>query len=352
MPGAVVESNVYSLWVAKQTAYGSPAAAATKRLIQVAGGVGGTSEYGSENWSDGSRFGDATDYVNNIAGGGAPTIEAQPDELAYLCWLFFGGETVTGTGPFVHVFQPGNTGSFWCTFWQKIGLSTIVRQKHNDMRISSLRIEGSTANKIVKVTPTLVGADPREIFVTDPTPTTSFGTAGAASDNAPWLYTEGKSRFMVDGTALTGHSQFAFIVEDALAPVYGDDVSPYAFVPGLAQVRLEAITMVLDDASIPQYYKIMYGTPTPTTGAKPLRSLAGQALGSWTADLQRNGVGAAALQRFMPEVAGVRWTPDLDLTPNPDGGPIELALTGGGRKSGANPRCKITINNNSPAYTV
>lgn len=352
MPGAVVESNVYGLWVAKQSAFGSPAASATKKLIQVGGSVGGTSAYGSENWSDTSRFGDATDYVDTIQGGGAPVIEAQPDEAAYLYWLFFGGEVVTGTGPFIHTFTPGATGSFWSTWWQRIGMSTIVRQKHNDMRISSLRIEGSTANKVCKVTPTLVGADPKETFATDPTPTTSFGTAGAASDDAPWVYTEGKSRYTVDGTTFTGHSQFAVVVEDALAPIYGDDVSPYAFVPGTAQVRVEGITMVLDDASIAQYNKIVYGTASPSTGSKPLRSLGGQALGSWGCDLQRNGVGAAALQRHQITIPGIRWTPDVDIAPSPDGGPIELALAGGARKSGSNPRITIVCNNNSAAYTV
>lgn len=349
---AIAESNVYGLWVAKQTAKGTPAVTATKKLIQVGGNVGMARTDGSENWSDGDRFGDSTDYVDSLAGNGAPVIEAQPDSLAYLLWLYFGAEVVTGTTTKTHVFTPGVNGGFYTTWWKRVGLSMITRQKFNDMCIGGIRLEGSTANKIVKLTPTTLGMDPGEVFASDPVAVVSKGVPGTPSDNLPFLYTEGKGAYNIDGTVFTGHTQFAIVVEDALSPVPGDDVVAYDFVPGVATVRLEAITLVLDTASAAQYNKIIYGTASPAPGAKPIRSLAGQALGSYSADLTRNGVGAAALQRCLIEVPGVKWTPDMDIAPAPDGGPIELALAGGMRKVTANPQVRFTINNDQAAYTV
>ena len=350
---AITESNVYGLWLAKQTAKGTPATVGTKKLIQVGGDVEINRDDGSENWNDGDRFGDATDYINTLAGGGAPVIEAQPDSLAYLLWLYFGGESVSGTTTKTHVYTPQTNGGFYSTWWSRVGLSNIVRQKYNDMRIGSIRIEASTANKIMKVTPTLIGADPGEVFTADPTPANiSKGTPGATSDNLPFLYTEAKGTFTIDGTVFTGHTQFALVVSDSLSAVYGDDVVPYDFVPGVANVTLEGVTMILDSASVAQYNKIVYGTAAPGSGAKPLKSLAGQALGSYTADFTRNGVGAAAFQRCFIEVPGVKWTPDVNIAPAPDGGPIEIPLAGGARKSGANPMVRVTVNNDQAAYTV
>src|SRR5687767_13916642 len=124
-----VEPNVYETWVAKQTAKGTPATVATKKVRQVAGDLNVNRDDGSENFSDGTRFGDQQDFVNTILGNLNPTLQAQPDVLAYVCWLFFGGETVTGTGPYTHEFVPGTNLGFWSTWWKKVGLAQVVRQK-------------------------------------------------------------------------------------------------------------------------------------------------------------------------------------------------------------------------------
>lgn len=92
---AVQELNIHALWVAKQIAKGTPNTAGTKRLVQVGGDINVQREDGSENFSDMSKFGDATDWLNLITGNGAPIAEMTPEELAYLLWIFHGGETVT-----------------------------------------------------------------------------------------------------------------------------------------------------------------------------------------------------------------------------------------------------------------
>src|SRR3954447_20198169 len=116
----LLENRVYGLWVGKQTAKGTKNAAPSKRLVQVAGELGFGVDVGSENYSDLSKFGSLTQWVNNVLGQGTPGIEATPTELAYLLWLFHGGETVTPiTGPPAaqrHAFVPLSGQGHWATF--------------------------------------------------------------------------------------------------------------------------------------------------------------------------------------------------------------------------------------------
>lgn len=325
----VVESNIHAFWVASQpSGKGTPATVAQKRLITVAGDLDVNRDDGAENFSDLDRFGDSADFVNTITGGGSLTVEAQANEAAYLCWLFFGNETFTaksvGVSPPKFEFEPGANIGKWATFWKRVGMSTIFRRKFNDCRISSLRIEGSTANKVVKIIPTVISLDPGEVFTSDP----------AVAINAtqdPFVYTEAKGTFTVDGTVFTGHSQFAVTIDDGLAAVYGDDVVPYDLIPGNAQVNLEGITMLLDDASLARYNTQFYGTATPTAGTKPLKTI--PALGTYSFDLVRGTLDNRL--RMKVELGSVKWAPDVAVPPNPDGGAIELAWGGQARKNAA-----------------
>jgi hypothetical protein len=336
-----VESNIYGLWAAKQTAKGSPAATASKQYRQVAGDFAVNREDGSENYSDLDRFGDTADFVNTLIGQGNPTIQATPKELAHLCWLFFGTEVFTaavgGTSPAKHVFEPGASTSFWATFWKRVGVSDVVRHKFNDCKLSALRFEGSSANKIVKVMPTILSLDPGEIVAADPTGATIPDHSDA---NRPFLFTEGAGAFTIDGSAFTGASQFALTIDNGDAPYYGDDVVPINTTPGNPTITLESITMVLDAASLQRYNSIIYGSATPAPGAKPIKTL--PALGSYGFTIQRGTLNNRV--QFKVEIPQVKWSPDLAIPPNPDGGPVEIALTGAMRKQAATPKSiRVTV---------
>ncbi len=90
------ELNISGLWVGKQSAKAAENATMTKRLVHVGGGrMRVARDDGSEPWSDLSKYGSQTDWINSLLGNGAPPIEATPNELAYLMWLAHGAETVT-----------------------------------------------------------------------------------------------------------------------------------------------------------------------------------------------------------------------------------------------------------------
>ncbi len=336
MAGALVESNVHAFWMASQpSGRGTPATIAQKHPIVVAGDLDTNREDGSENFSDLDRFGDATDFVNTIIGGGTLTMQAQTEIVAYVCWLFFANEVFTaksvGVSPPKYVFTPGTTIGKWATFWKRVGLSTIFRRKFNDCRISSIRFEGSTANKVVKLIPNVVSLDPGEVFATDPTPT--------IGGEDPFVWTEAIGKITIDGVVYNGASQFAVICDDALAPVYGDAAFAYALATGNAGITLDAITMVLDDVSLARYNTQIYGTAAPTAGTKPLSSI--PAIGSYVIEFVRDTLDAKLSLKI--EIPGVKWSPDVAIPPNPDGGAIDMAFAGAMRKVAGQPAIRVTV---------
>lgn len=341
-----LESNIYALWGAKQTAKGTPATEAKKRFVQVAGDLSANREDGSETFSNLERFAGMTDYVNTVAGEGSPGFEATPTETAWLCWMFFGADAVTGSAdPWKHVFTPQTSGGFFGTFWKRVGGSVVQRQKFNDCRMSQLVLEGSTGQKVVRISPTIFSLDPAEIFTTDPT-----GAGLEMPTDAPFLWTEGVGTFEVNGVVLRGSSQFTATWDEGLSPYYGDDVVAIDLVTGNANISL-GTTILVDSAGLGEYNKRIYGTATPAAGVKPLH--VPEAVGSYKFKLTKANASGPVTPARTLELAfpGVKWAPDLSIPPSPDGGAVELSLAGSTRKVGSEPMSKITIEAPKEAFT-
>jgi hypothetical protein len=298
----LLESRTESLYWAKQSAKGSPASAADKLGRKVGGDINVNRNDGSENYSDGTRFGDAQQFVDTLIGEGSPVLQAQAGVAGHLVAMLLGAESVSAAGPnYDHVATPGTAG-YWQTVWKKVGASVgPLRQKFNDCRLVSLRIEGSTANKVVKVTPQWTSMDPGEIFVTDPVKVDDGDKA--------LLFTEGSGRYTIDGTVFRGESSFAIVISDGVTPAYGDAVTPFDVGFGIATVTLEAITISLDNQALQRYYNQIYGTTAPAVGAKPLQTQPG--LGSYTADLRK---GQSVTVAITGTPTGGTWVPTVNGT--------------------------------------
>jgi hypothetical protein len=355
----LLEPNIYALWAAKQTAKGSPVAAAamTRRLLQVGGDFAAPRDDGAEAYGDlpvagqpaASKYGGETDWVNSVLGSGEPAIQATPDELAWLLWAFHGAETVSPvTGPPAaqkHTFVPSTSRGHYLTFMKRVGATVIDRKKFNDCIITRVQIEGSTANKAVRVTPRILSLDPAEVFAVDPT------TPAALPADKAFLYTDGSGTFTIDNVIFKGQSQFTFVIDDAWEPVYGDDTVPFELVQGNPVVTL-GVTVHFDADALAQFNKIVYGTATPAAGAKPSKNVA--ALGSYSAYLkQRDSAGALTGRELKLTVPGVKWTPPTAPGPNPGGGGVELALAGAMRPVAGQQPYTIDVNtaNATVAFT-
>lgn len=342
-----METNQYGLWAAKQTAKGSvPAIGAfTHRFNQVGGAISGTRDEGSENFSDLTEFSTSVDYVNSVTGGGSPVVQATPEELAWLLYIFHGAETTTAvTGPPAktkHTFVPAGVPGFYSAWFQRVGASQILRQLHADCRMPSLVIEGATGQKIVRATPELTSFDPAINQTADPTQ--------ALPAAKPFLFTDGAARFTIDGVVFRGHSRFQLTLNRGLTPIQGDDVTFVDVVAGLAAVGLE-VTCYFDADGIAWFNQKYYGSASPAQGARPLKTVG--TLGSYAFDLQsRDDAGVLNGNAATLAVPGVKWNLPASPGPAPDGGAAELTLTGQMRRVGSQQPYTLAVTCDAPAFT-
>lgn len=318
----ILEPNFYGLWVGKQTAKGTPNTTPGKRLIQVGGDFAMPRDDGSENWSDLRKYGTQTDWVNSLIGNGEPAVEATPTELAYLLWLFHGAETVTAvTGPPAaqkHTFTPSLGRGHYFTAFQRVGQSVLRRHRFDDCLITKCVIEGSTANKAVRITPTVMSLDPGAQFTSDP--------AAALPTDKPFLFTDAAGTFTIDGVVFNGQSTFNLTIDDAWSPIYADDTIPFDLVQGQPSVTFSA-NVYFDSTALTQFNNLVYGTASPTAGTKPIRRI--PALGSYSMYLkQKDTTGALNGREFKVTIPGVKWTAPDAPGPNPDGGATEVTMAG------------------------
>lgn len=331
----LVESKIYGLWIAKQTARASAAATAIKRLRQVTGNVKVDRSDGRERFGTDARFGDAQHFVDSIMGSGDPGIQGQPGPLAYLLYLMAGQETVTGAAdPWTHETTPSATGGFWATVWKKVGVTDVVREKSVDCKVGQLVIEGSTGQKVVRVTASIMSLDPGEKVAADP--------VKAFDEDAAFLYTEGESAFKINASVIRAQSQFQITINEALEPVYTDSVVPLELAAGEPEVTVN-LTLALNTEGLKIYNREVYGSEEPVAGTKPIKAL--PATGAYEFLLTKT-----ASRSFAFNLPGVKWTPDVAVEPNPAGGLTEVSLAGQLKVVAGSPAWKAIVKNGDAAY--
>lgn len=339
------ELNVYRFACGKQTAKGTVLTAPTRSLISVAGDIATSRDQSNENWSDGATlFGGRTYWVNNVLGRGTLGVEATPIEAAFLMYLFNGAETTNANAERAaytdHVFVPGLTLPFWATFWKKAGISPVQRQRFADCLVTQIQLEGSTANKAIRISPEIISLDPAENLAADPTWTALPDTTETV------LFTEAAGTFTIDTVVIRGHSQFTVVLNQALEPNFTDDVVPFEMIRGTPTATV-ACTIQADADGLAQWNKYLYGTATPSAGQKPIKTL--PALGSYSFEAKK-GAATTLLNRLKFEAPGVRWQlPDWPA-PNPDGGNAQLALAGTIEPVTAQPLWRVTQTANQAAF--
>lgn len=437
------ELNQYAFAVAMQAARGSLAAAPTKRMIHIAGDIKVTKDEGSEAFSDLSKFGDQTDWLNSITGAGSPGSEMTASELAYLLWLYHGAESVlapvnevqswslgaatagnitldlggeqitlawnataaqvatainatnrygaadaVGSGgpwpaavtitysggtaagrpqPLPTIVTNGLTGGapaftrttagqkrrhrfvgsaltfLYSTWWKRMGRTEVDRHQFGDVRIGSIVMEASTANKAGRVTPTVFVLDPAINKAADP----AWPAIPAA---APLLHTEGRGAYTLDGIVHTGLSQHTVTLNEDLSPVQGDDTLVADLVPGQPVATIGA-TLLLDAAAQALWNRQIYGTATPADGQRPSRDVGN--IGSYSSSIRkRDYYGVETGDRLDQTFPGVKWQPPEKPDPNPAGGAAELSLAGAIRPIAGQEPYTLDVFCDDPAFTV
>lgn len=354
----LLEPNIYGLWLGKQSAKGSPNTSPGKRMVHVAGGLNWQREDGSENYSDGTKYGTSSDWVNTLLGSGEPGIEATPIESAYLWWLFSGAETIVNNGAVVgppaipattrHVYTPSLGKGFWFTAFTKVGASNVIRQQHNDCLITKIVMESSTANKPLRITPTIVSLDPGYPYTSDPTATLPTERTFLHTDLAVAQGGATDGSLALNGTTFRGVTQYTFTVDDAWTPQYGDNYRPYDLSQGTPTVAVSA-TLLLDADALALWNTLAYGSSTPAAGTAPLTTPG--ANGSFAAtSRQRSSSGASNGLQCDIAIPSVKWTVPPAPEPNPDGGATEIVLAGAMRSPSSG--SQYTVGFNLPTGTA
>jgi len=144
-----LEPNINALWFGKQAAKGTENTTPAHRGIWVGGDLELNRDDGSEPYSDLSKYGDATDYINSLTGGGTLGIEATPSETGALLWLAHGQETVTaGTNNVWTVAGAPSSGTFTLNIWdgtQSVAITGIANT------VSSAALATSINNALTAV---------------------------------------------------------------------------------------------------------------------------------------------------------------------------------------------------------
>lgn len=274
------ELQTYAFAVAAQAARGTPATVTQKRLVHVAGDLKLTKDEGSEPFSDLSKFGDATDWLNSITGAGTPGSEMTSDELAYLLWLYHGAEAVAA---------PVNAVQSWVLTGAPTGGNVVERFRGEDITIP-WNTTAAALQALLEATAYLAPGDvtcaggpwPAAITVTfaaaaggkpQPLPTlvTNGLTGGAAPTVVPTHTTPGtKRRFRFVGSSLT------FLYSTWWKRVGRTIVDRHVFADvRIGQMVLEASTANKAGRMTPSLFSLdpgIYKTADPTWPAIPAKA--------------------------------------------------------------------------------
>jgi hypothetical protein len=276
-----------------------------------------------------------TATTSALTGGTAPAIAATA--------------STPGVG-YTHVATPADTGGFWFGCVKSVGKSTVYRTQFNDCRMQSLRIEGSSASKVVKLTPTFLSLDPGQVITADPT--------GKDDYLKPFIYTEAQGTFTIDGIVYRGQSSFAVLFTWGLNEYYGDAVTPLDVINNTATATIEGLTLLIDANGLTRYFNQIYGNPSPAPGARPIAGI--PLIGSYSCLFTRtNPYTGQTSESLSINLPGVKWAPTLAIPANPAGGAVELSFTGAMRKlvdfTGVSTTAPFTITTVEPldaAFTV
>jgi hypothetical protein len=352
MPEKVLEASQYIYYIAPQTAQGSPAAAglATLAPAVVDGSVSMAVDAGVNRWPTyGNRFYDSVRFVNSLQGEGELQCAAHPETVGRLLkWYLGGSDTVTADGSASKHALGLGAGSQWLTIYRKVGVTEGTGagaprlERYNDCRMTQLIIEGSNANKMLRVRPTFLVADPGEIVAAVPTITVP------TAPERPFVYTDGTAalKFSTNtGTAVVNPDTISFTLTmtEAINRAEGDDVIPLGFLTGESTVTW-AIEATAATAALQEYNKLLYGHHPLVTGDKPQAAI--PAAGA--IDLLLDYGSGAGLRKLGLVSGALQFTPTGELTTNTGGQASTITFTG--EATGATPLAPFVTTGSATAY--
>lgn len=260
----MVSQRIFDLGIAKQTAKGTPAAAAAFRLRVAGAGSPMPNRVVNDLEETGPIRENIRSFVSSVGVEGAPEAHVRLPSLGLLLYLALGTKAVSGVAdPWTHTFTPANILP-WFTMWRAVG--DLLYERLVDCKITQLTLT-SEKGAPVRAAFTVAGLRAESIDAA------TFATeAGAATldDGAPLMHYDGAGKFLIEAAAVSSIERIVLGINNNAGQQQGDSLEGYDVTEGLRTVTVET-TQVIEDVSM--YNRFHYGSATPAVGARATRNV-------------------------------------------------------------------------------
>ena len=256
--------KLFELAVAKQTAKGTAATAATYRTRVSGGNVEPVSNIITLAETGTSRLPRTLLKVSHGVDGN-PATYVRDDIFGLWLYLALGTQSVAGAAdPYTHTATPANLLPYF-TLWRKLG--DLVWEKFIDCKVAQLEFT-SEAENALQVTLTIVGTRANALdAATYNTEAGAAPEAGAGQTNSgAFAHGMGSGLLLVEGAAVTRMERVAVTIANGASRQYGDSVYADDVSEGAQSITVATRERVVNAAL---YNRLHYGTATPATGTAP-----------------------------------------------------------------------------------
>lgn len=247
-------SNIAELAFAIQSAKGTPASAATRRIYLSGGSLPAPSKIAVADTAVTTTRIPRDPIVARVPVAGAPEAFARPGMLGALLYAALGAKSVSGASdPFTHVFTMGASLPY-LTLWRHY--AGILNERMSDVRISRLTISGRSGDPLrvsFAVESGIIGYR------------TAQETAVAAETADTFLMANGHGALRIEGVAVTSISAFSLTIIPNVTLV--DTLTgPTPMLSGRSSIVVQADQQLVD-ATL--WNRMVYAASSPANLAGP-----------------------------------------------------------------------------------
>lgn len=254
----MTSQKIFEIAVAKQTAKGSPAAAAAFKTRVTGGNVEPVSNIITLAETGRNRLPRTLVKVSHGVDGN-PSTAVREDIFGFWLWAALGTKSVAGAGdPFEHTLTPANTTPYF-TLWRMLG--DMVWEKFQDCKIVSFELT-SEAENALSLALTIVGT--KAVALDDTT--YDAEVAIGYSDGPPFVHHHGSGLLLVEGAAVSRMERVQVRINNGTARYFGDSIYADDVSEGAQEITIATRERVIDAA---MYNRMHYGSATPVTGTEP-----------------------------------------------------------------------------------
>ncbi len=237
------------LGLALQSARGSPAAAAVRRVYLTGGTLPAALKPLQADRSVSTTRVALGPVHDRIAAQGSPAFVVRPASIGMILYAALGAKAVSGASdPWTHTLTLG-TSLPYLTLWR--WSAGVLSERLADVRVARLTLSGASGRPL-QATVDLVGGSAASRSAQE--------TGGSVETTDAFLFRHGTGALKIEGAAVSSISDFTLTVATGVT-VIQTLAGPLAMLDGPATITLQAEQELVDAAL---WNRLVYGSATPT----------------------------------------------------------------------------------------